>query len=239
MSHWIICEQCHAKLKAPDAAAGRRLKCPKCFAAIQVPVVEVADEDEEILVLDDGGFGGPGEPGFFDDGLPDFQAPEAVPTPTFSNRAAPTPGFLPGQPPVPEQPPATTSPSAPSRPGWTKTQKGVESGARRPVANGSMPRLASGIAAGFVLLLCLVSGGWYFLSAGSGSASSEDSVDTPVNTPVKSSSVATIDVADDSPNTGDSTASKAVAMSADVSLAPTTSISRFRSLRSVWFQSRS
>ena len=32
----VTCSQCNSKLQAPDAAAGKRVKCPKCGAAIEV-----------------------------------------------------------------------------------------------------------------------------------------------------------------------------------------------------------
>lgn len=47
----VVCDSCHAKLKAPNAGAGRRLKCPKCSTLIHVPPLEVPIED--IVVLDD------------------------------------------------------------------------------------------------------------------------------------------------------------------------------------------
>jgi hypothetical protein len=33
----ITCPTCHARAKAPDAAAGRTARCPKCGAAVTVP----------------------------------------------------------------------------------------------------------------------------------------------------------------------------------------------------------
>lgn len=50
----VQCPGCNAKLNAPDAAAGKRLKCPKCAGAITVPALapapapsfEVVDETE-------------------------------------------------------------------------------------------------------------------------------------------------------------------------------------------------
>jgi hypothetical protein len=46
----VVCESCNAKLNAPDAAAGKSLKCPKCKGAITVPdpaaaQFEVVDEE--------------------------------------------------------------------------------------------------------------------------------------------------------------------------------------------------
>jgi hypothetical protein len=34
----VVCPGCNAKLKAPDTAAGKKTKCPKCQAVISVPV---------------------------------------------------------------------------------------------------------------------------------------------------------------------------------------------------------
>ncbi len=42
----IQCAKCSAKMSAPDAAAGKRVKCPKCAAVIAVPV---AEDDFEIV----------------------------------------------------------------------------------------------------------------------------------------------------------------------------------------------
>lgn len=39
----VVCSACHARIKAPAAAAGRRAKCPKCQAAVLVPRALVAD----------------------------------------------------------------------------------------------------------------------------------------------------------------------------------------------------
>src|SRR3954468_11320823 len=34
----VVCSACNAKLRAPDTAAGKKTKCPKCQAVISVPV---------------------------------------------------------------------------------------------------------------------------------------------------------------------------------------------------------
>src|SRR5436190_11594529 len=34
----VVCSACNTKLKAPDTAAGKKTKCPKCQAVISVPV---------------------------------------------------------------------------------------------------------------------------------------------------------------------------------------------------------
>src|SRR5688572_3636665 len=59
----VVCGSCHSKLNAPDAAAGKSVKCPKCKAALTVPAAtepqfEVVDEPEppkkkKIVVVDD------------------------------------------------------------------------------------------------------------------------------------------------------------------------------------------
>lgn len=40
MSIAITCPSCSANIKAPDAAAGKRVKCPKCTSTIEVPAPE-------------------------------------------------------------------------------------------------------------------------------------------------------------------------------------------------------
>ncbi len=37
MSIVVTCPSCSANIKAPDAAAGKRVKCPKCTSTIEVP----------------------------------------------------------------------------------------------------------------------------------------------------------------------------------------------------------
>ena len=37
MSIVVTCPGCSANMKAPDAAAGKRVKCPKCTSTIEVP----------------------------------------------------------------------------------------------------------------------------------------------------------------------------------------------------------
>ena len=47
------CPGCKSRLNAPDAAAGKRVKCPKCATVIEVPApvldVEVVNEKFEIV----------------------------------------------------------------------------------------------------------------------------------------------------------------------------------------------
>lgn len=44
----VVCPGCAVKLNAPDAAAGQRLKCPKCKAAITVPESEPEPQFEVV-----------------------------------------------------------------------------------------------------------------------------------------------------------------------------------------------
>ena len=37
MSIAVVCSHCSAKLNAPDSAAGKKVKCPKCQSVITVP----------------------------------------------------------------------------------------------------------------------------------------------------------------------------------------------------------
>ncbi len=51
----VACSGCSAKLNAPDSAAGKRVKCPKCQAVIVIPTApaaafEVIDDDEPVVV---------------------------------------------------------------------------------------------------------------------------------------------------------------------------------------------
>ncbi len=49
----VVCSNCSTKLSAPDAAVGKRVKCPKCAAAIPVPgpaPAEVVDEPPPVKV---------------------------------------------------------------------------------------------------------------------------------------------------------------------------------------------
>ena len=39
----VSCSECGTNLKAPDNAAGRKVKCPKCSAVIAVPADAVED----------------------------------------------------------------------------------------------------------------------------------------------------------------------------------------------------
>lgn len=51
MSIAVVCPSCSAKLNAPDAAAGKRVKCPKCQNTILVP--EILPEAEPFEVVED------------------------------------------------------------------------------------------------------------------------------------------------------------------------------------------
>lgn len=46
----VFCPSCGANLKAPDAAAGRSLKCPKCAAPVPVPVAELPPAQSALAV---------------------------------------------------------------------------------------------------------------------------------------------------------------------------------------------
>src|SRR4051794_17160154 len=43
MSIAVTCPGCGATMKAPDALAGKKSKCPKCASAVSVPAVAVAE----------------------------------------------------------------------------------------------------------------------------------------------------------------------------------------------------
>ncbi len=55
----VICSGCNAKIKVPDKAAGKRIKCPRCAIVIQVPAAETPESSEK-----------PPMPGFSPKGLP-------------------------------------------------------------------------------------------------------------------------------------------------------------------------
>src|SRR5262245_11675410 len=44
----VVCPSCSAKLGAPDAAAGKKVKCPKCQGSIVVPAPK-AKPDFEVV----------------------------------------------------------------------------------------------------------------------------------------------------------------------------------------------
>jgi TM2 domain-containing membrane protein YozV len=47
----VTCPGCSTTLKAPDAAAGKKVKCPKCTSAVPVPAADsppVIEEDEVV-----------------------------------------------------------------------------------------------------------------------------------------------------------------------------------------------
>ncbi len=43
----VVCPSCSASLRAPDSAAGKRVKCPKCTSTIEVPADELPPVLEE------------------------------------------------------------------------------------------------------------------------------------------------------------------------------------------------
>lgn len=40
----VVCPSCSSKFNAPDAAAGKRTKCPKCAGVIEIPTPTIEDE---------------------------------------------------------------------------------------------------------------------------------------------------------------------------------------------------
>ncbi len=48
----VTCPSCSATLKAPDNAAGRKLKCPKCTSVIEVPAAAPPPVVQEEIVED-------------------------------------------------------------------------------------------------------------------------------------------------------------------------------------------
>ena len=61
----VTCNSCNSRLKAPDEAAGRKLKCPKCGTPIMVaentPLLTVQEIVPPIRVLENDQFAGIGE----------------------------------------------------------------------------------------------------------------------------------------------------------------------------------
>jgi hypothetical protein len=49
MSILVVCSNCSAKLNAPDSAAGKKVKCPKCQTAMVVPEPLPAEEAFEVV----------------------------------------------------------------------------------------------------------------------------------------------------------------------------------------------
>ncbi len=45
----VLCPGCNARLNAPDAAAGRNVKCPKCQALMTIPAKETPAMDFDVL----------------------------------------------------------------------------------------------------------------------------------------------------------------------------------------------
>jgi predicted Zn finger-like uncharacterized protein len=40
----LVCDNCQAKIRVPDTAAGKKVKCPKCATVLQVPAADVPPE---------------------------------------------------------------------------------------------------------------------------------------------------------------------------------------------------
>ena len=54
MPFQLVCSGCQQRLSVPDKHAGKRLKCPKCQTAIEVPATETAEEDDWFSALNEG-----------------------------------------------------------------------------------------------------------------------------------------------------------------------------------------
>jgi hypothetical protein len=48
----ITCRSCHTTLRAPDTAAGKKIKCPKCGNAVAVSAAKVAEDVQDETVQD-------------------------------------------------------------------------------------------------------------------------------------------------------------------------------------------
>jgi LSD1 subclass zinc finger protein len=49
----VTCSKCEKKLKVPDAAAGKKIRCPSCKTVVMVPAPEELVEPDDDLVLPD------------------------------------------------------------------------------------------------------------------------------------------------------------------------------------------
>src|ERR1019366_3445827 len=49
----IVCTGCEKKLKVPDAAAGKKIRCPACKAVVAVPAVEEFVEPDDFVEPDE------------------------------------------------------------------------------------------------------------------------------------------------------------------------------------------
>ena len=85
----ITCDGCNSKIRVPDSAAGKRVKCPKCATLIKVPQPEPTSESAN-----------PESAGVSSTPLP--PAPEPTPTPAKEEAPAETDGTE-----------VTTTPSSP------------------------------------------------------------------------------------------------------------------------------
>jgi phage FluMu protein Com len=49
----VLCPSCNSKLNAPDAAAGKRVKCPKCQVLMELPApepdFEIVDDEPPVM----------------------------------------------------------------------------------------------------------------------------------------------------------------------------------------------
>jgi predicted RNA-binding Zn-ribbon protein involved in translation (DUF1610 family) len=76
----VVCSSCHSKFNAPDSAAGKKTKCPKCGGVIEIPTPKPAAVDD-VLDAEEA----PRTP-FTDE---DFEDP--VPTPAVEDDRKPCP----------------------------------------------------------------------------------------------------------------------------------------------------
>src|SRR4051794_32399256 len=49
----VVCSGCAKKLKAPDAAAGKKVRCPACNTVVLIPEPEILETPDEDLVEPD------------------------------------------------------------------------------------------------------------------------------------------------------------------------------------------
>lgn len=85
MSIFVTCPSCNGSFKAPDSAAGKKAKCPKCAGVIQLPAAAPA---EEIFDAEEG----PARP--FDDDEYEVEPPQALSTATEDRKPCPMCGEM-------------------------------------------------------------------------------------------------------------------------------------------------
>lgn len=134
MAIQVRCDDCGARFKAPDAAAGKKGKCTKCGSAIVVPAppaVEAAAEDDLYDIAD------------------------AAPTTTTATASAPAPQVAPAAPYNPPRSPAAPMSAALASRGVVA--KGASAGAWKTSNNPPTIMKVLAVAGGaFVILLGLL-----------------------------------------------------------------------------------